>query len=47
MNVVSEDPVFDANSFVSKNIGRVDILINNAAINPTTELNQLIDEMGR
>jgi NAD(P)-dependent dehydrogenase (short-subunit alcohol dehydrogenase family) len=37
MNVVSEDSVFDANIFVSKNIGRVDILINNAAINPTTD----------
>lgn len=35
MNVVSEDSVFDANSFISKHIGRVDILINNAAINPT------------
>ena len=38
MNVVSEDSVFDANSFISKHIGRVDILINNAAINPTSNI---------
>jgi len=35
MNVVSEASVFDAHSFIFKNIGRVDILINNAAINPS------------
>ncbi len=35
MDVVCEASVFDAHSFIFKNIGRVDILINNAAINPT------------
>ncbi len=36
MNVTSENSVNDANSFISKHLGRVGILINNAAINPTT-----------
>ncbi|MDA9230047.1 SDR family oxidoreductase [Amylibacter sp.] len=41
MDVTSEDSVLDANSFISKYVGRVDILINNAAINPTA--NSLVE----
>ena len=41
MDVVSEDSVFDAHNFISNHIGRVDILINNAAINPSS--NSLVD----
>ena len=42
MDVTSEDSVYEANSFISNEIGRVDILINNAAINPTS--NSLVDD---
>ena len=40
MNVASEKSVTETASIISKDIGRVDVLINNAAINPTSSVIQ-------